>query len=391
VATFNNKDVGSRTATINSVALSNGSNGGLASNYSLSNGQTAAANITAKALTATIAAPSKVYDGTTTATPTFTIAAGLVGSETVTATGAGTFNSKDVSTATTVTANSNTLSNGSNGGLASNYSLSNGQTTAANITAKVLTMSGLSSADKVYDGTTTAVVSDAAVLQAAITAGSGTSSDGKSYSVDSVSLTGTALGLFNSKDVGIGRTVSFSGKSLTGTGSGNYTLTQQGDDTGKTISAKAPLTVNPAAVTTVSASVPPPLLLIQSNTPSAIQVPPAAPLVIAPNIESIVVTLVRQPSLNENGAVSVSLPKGTLAVREGFSFLLPTKIAETISNQSTLQITTLEGAPLPAWLRYDVDSKMFVVSAVPDGELPMRVLVSIDQQQTVVVIYERTD
>ncbi|MEI7567752.1 MAG: YDG domain-containing protein, partial [Opitutaceae bacterium] len=118
-------------------------------------------------------------------------------------------------------------------------------------TANVLTAT-IAAPSKVYDGTTTAVVSDAAALQAAITAGSGTSSDGKSYSVDSVSLTGTAVGLFNSKDVGIGRTVSFSGKSLTGTGSGNYTLTQQGDDTGKTISAKAPLTVNPAAVTATS-------------------------------------------------------------------------------------------------------------------------------------------
>jgi type IV secretory pathway TrbL component len=99
-------------------------------------------------------------------------------------------------------------------------------------------MSGLTSADKVYDGTDTAVVSGTAALLGAITAGSGTSSDGKSYSVDSVSLTGTAAGLFSSKDVGT-RTVSFSGKSLTGTGFGNYTLTQQGADTGKSITAKA--------------------------------------------------------------------------------------------------------------------------------------------------------
>ena len=78
-------------------------------------------------------------------------------------------------------------------------------------------------------------------------------------------------------------------------------------------------------------------------------------------------------------------------MREEFSFPLPTKIVETISDQSTLQITTLQGEPLPSWLRYDVDAKIFAVSAAPDGAFPMQVLITIDQQQTVMVIYERAD
>ena len=119
------------------------------------------------------------------------------------------------------------------------------------------------------------------------------------------------------------------------------------------------------------------------------QLPPAALLVTAPNRGGIYVSLVRQPSVNESGASSVSLPKDTVAMRKGFSFPLPAKIAETISNQSTLQITTLEGTPLPSWLNYAVDSKSFTVSAIPDGVLPMQVLLTIDQQQTVMVIYER--
>ena len=102
-------------------------------------------------------------------------------------------------------------------------------------------------------------------------------------------------------------------------------------------------------------------------------------------------SLVRQPSPNENGAVSVSLPKGTVTNRVGFSFPLHTKIAETISDQSTLQITTLQGTPLPSWLRYDVDTKIFTVSAVPIGVLPMQILITIDKQQTVLVIFERDD
>ena len=74
---------------------------------------------------------------------------------------------------------------------------------------------------------------------------------------------------------------------------------------------------------------------------------------------------------------------------EGFRFPLPAKIAETISSQSTLQITTLQGAPLPSWVRYDVDTKSFTASAEPNGTFPMQVLLTIDGQQTVVEISER--
>ena len=51
--------------TVNSTALADGANGGLASNYSLAAGQTAAAHITPKALTATAQRTNKVYDGDT--------------------------------------------------------------------------------------------------------------------------------------------------------------------------------------------------------------------------------------------------------------------------------------------------------------------------------------
>ena len=112
-------------------------------------------DITPKALTATIAAASKVYDGTLTAAPVFTVA-GLVGTETVTATGAATFNTADVTTANLVTANSNALADGDNGGLASNYSLATGQTVASTITTKALTVTGMSAVHKTYDGTTVA-------------------------------------------------------------------------------------------------------------------------------------------------------------------------------------------------------------------------------------------
>jgi hypothetical protein len=100
-------------------------------------------------LTATVTAPSKVYDGTTTAMPTLAIAAGLVGTETITATGTASFNSKNVVTANLVTVDSVTLSDGTNGGMASNYSLVAGQSTAAAITPAALTVSDIAAASAV--------------------------------------------------------------------------------------------------------------------------------------------------------------------------------------------------------------------------------------------------
>ncbi|WP_426192097.1 YDG domain-containing protein, partial [Massilia sp. DWR3-1-1] len=225
-ATFNSKDVlGATQVTVNSTALADGSNGGLASNYSLASGQTAAATIAAKALTATAIASNKTYDGNAIAIAGLTVASGLVGTETVTATGAATFNSKDVLNANRVTVNGTVLSNGSNGGLASNYSLASGQTAAATIAAKALTATAGAS-NKTYDGTTTA----AAIL--GITGGL----------VGTETITATGDATFNSKDVLNANRVTVNGTVLSNGSNGglasNYSLAS-GQTAAATIAAKA--------------------------------------------------------------------------------------------------------------------------------------------------------
>ena len=156
-ATFNSKDVATANlVTVNSTSLADGT--GLASNYSLASGQTAAAHITPKGLTASVVAADKVYDGNTVANATLNVISGLVDSETLGASGAATFNSKDVADANLVTVNSTTLIDGTHGGLASNYSLASGQTAAAHITPKRLTVAGQAAQDKEYDGTTLATL-----------------------------------------------------------------------------------------------------------------------------------------------------------------------------------------------------------------------------------------
>lgn len=198
-ASFNSKDVATANlVTVDSIVLANGTNGGLASNYTLASGQTASANITPVTLTATAAAADKVYDGTTTAVATLTGLSGLVGSETIGATANAAFNSKDVNTANLVTVGSTVLANGTNGGLASNYSLAGGQTASAHITAKALTGTA-SSGSKVYDGTTAA----------SVTLG------GVSGFVGNESVGVNATGTFNSKDVSTANLITVNSISLT--------------------------------------------------------------------------------------------------------------------------------------------------------------------------------
>ena len=78
---------------------------------------------------------------------------GVIGSEDVTLSQAGTFNSANAGTAIGVTA-----ANGLIGAGASNYSLTQPTGLAADLLAKPVTITGLVASNKVYDGTAAATV-----------------------------------------------------------------------------------------------------------------------------------------------------------------------------------------------------------------------------------------
>ncbi len=163
---------------------------------------------------------SKVYDGTTTAaasgSPTL-LAAETAGAGSSTdgkpytgdtvsvgGTATGTYNSKDVASATTVTFTGLSLS----GAQAADYTL-NPATASATITPASLTVTGTTVAGKVYDGTT------AAALTGGTLAGV----------IGSDAVTLAQAGSFASKNAGTGIAVT-AADSLSGSGAGNYTLTQ---------------------------------------------------------------------------------------------------------------------------------------------------------------------
>ncbi len=194
-STFDTKNVGSnKTVTVNSITLADGTNGGLASNYSISTGGTTTADISAAALTYTVAANDKTYDGNTTASVALTFS-GTMGSETLTATNTATFDTKNAGTGKTVTVNSITLSDGTNGGLATNYSITTGNTTTADINVKALTVNAeLTSATKIYDGNATAEITNASLIGL----------------VGDEDVTAIGSGTYDNKNVGTGKTITIS-------------------------------------------------------------------------------------------------------------------------------------------------------------------------------------
>ncbi len=152
---------------------------------------------------------NKTYDGGTSATVNNTLAdgglVGLVGDQTLDiAYQSAAFNNKNAGSETATVFF--TVSDGANGGLASNYAISN--TATATISPKTISAS-FTAADKVYDGTTAATATATAL--SGMVAG------------DAVTLD-YASALFSDKNAGQNKAVTLSGLTLTGTDEGNYTL-----------------------------------------------------------------------------------------------------------------------------------------------------------------------
>ncbi|MDE2342295.1 MAG: filamentous hemagglutinin N-terminal domain-containing protein, partial [Betaproteobacteria bacterium] len=215
--TYNSKDVANATTvTFGGLSLS----GAQAGNYTLAS-DTVHATIKPATLTVndtTVA--SKVYDGTTAAALSGGSLAGVIGSDAVTLTQAGSFASKNVGNTIAVSA-ADTLS----GTDAGNYTLTQPTGLSASITPKALNVTGLTlPASKVYDGSTAASVSGTASLLAAETAGTGSPADGKPYAGDALNISGTASGTYNSKNVANATTVTFGGLSLSGAQAMDYVL-----------------------------------------------------------------------------------------------------------------------------------------------------------------------
>ena len=134
------------------LTLGNGTNGGLASNYTLTGHAASSFQVTQRVLSSS---GSRIYDGSTTASSSDLTLSNLVGSETLTLSGNGTLANANVGTNKSVTLNTLSIADGTNGGLAANYNLTGG-THQLTVTQRVVNATGT----RLYDATSNANSSD---------------------------------------------------------------------------------------------------------------------------------------------------------------------------------------------------------------------------------------
>jgi hypothetical protein len=224
-AAFSDKNVAnSKTVTGTAFSLT----GAQASRYVLASSTlTTTANITAKTLTVTAIASSKIYDGTTAAAVTLSSDRLFGDAITINFTSA-TFADANVGTGKPVTVTGISIS----GSDATNYSLaSTTATTTANITARALAITA-TGVNKAYDGTTAATVTLADDRVAG-----------------DVLATAYTTAAFADKNVGTGKAINVSGITVTGAAADNYTFNT-------TTTATANITARALAVTATGVNKP---------------------------------------------------------------------------------------------------------------------------------------
>ncbi|WP_151671458.1 autotransporter-associated beta strand repeat-containing protein [Nitrincola schmidtii] len=109
------------------------------------------------------------------------------------------------------------------------------------------------------------------------------------------------------------------------------------------------------------------------------------------NSSDISVELVQASTVQQDGIVSVLVSKDMATAGAGFSFQLPAQVIENARPNALVQVTLLNGDPLPAWLRFIPETNSFIAAAVPDGAFPIQLMVTIDGRSSTIVISERSD
>jgi filamentous hemagglutinin family protein len=217
-ANYANANAGLGKAVTGTAALADGSNGGLATNYLLTNPTIATTgDITPRSVSVGgFTAANRSYDGSTTATLSGGSLSGLVGNEQLTINALGAFadrnagSAKAVTITTTLADGPTPATTGTPLGLAANYQLSNpSSTTSATITPRDLAVSAATAANRTYDGSSAATIS--AWQLANVISG------------DQVQV-GTGSGVFDSPGAGSARGVTATATALAGSDAANYRL-----------------------------------------------------------------------------------------------------------------------------------------------------------------------
>jgi hypothetical protein len=342
------------------VLLTSSYSGADVSNYSITDQTFTTASITPKQLVITgTVAQDKTYDGTPVASVTPGVLTGLVGAETVGASASGTFDSKDAGARSATAVYQ--LSNGSNGGLATNYYLDNTSGHSANITRAHLTV--------VADDKT------------------------RFFGKENPPLTVTVVGFVNGESATTAQGYAGSGlasttaDTATPIGTANITAAQ---GTLSALNYDFPNLVDATlTITPLPSLVPPPPKSEPQVLPTPASDPPEIQLLAASDAnKQVVIRLIAVPTSKHAGQVIVLIPQAIVRKGEGFKFKLPTEIGASETTAAHLKISATTGSVWPAWLRYISRSGLFEVLSLPSRALPFEFTVEANGLQTKVLITE---
>jgi hypothetical protein len=91
-----------------------------------------------------------------------------------------------------------------------------------------------------------------------------------------------------------------------------------------------------------------------------------------------------------SGIVTVSVPKAMATSGAGLSFELPAQVRESLGT-GPIVVTLADGSPLPQWIQFNPATQRFEAGAVPDGGLPLQILLRRDKKQVLIAISERAE
>nr|WP_255719757.1 YDG domain-containing protein [Pelomonas sp. P8] len=443
--TFANKNVG----TAKAVTVTGNTLGGVdAGNYTLVQQSELTADVTPATLFVTgLTASAKTYDGTTSATLGGSATISPFGSDMVTlgGTASGNFANKNAGTAKAVTVTGNTLS----GVDAGNYTLVQQSGLTADIGKANATVTG-NSGSATYDGqshtvsgfTVTGLVGGelATVLTGVSATASGTGAgsydvvpvgadgnynltringrlliakadlavtanddrkayDGLRYSGgNGVSYAGFVNGETSNVLEGV---LGYGGTSQGAANAGTYSIVPTGLKAANYQIEFIAGMLNISAPPPVSPTVPVPPLPTPSTNPPLLSVGPGEGLgsgVVngSQNVPlksnnsssgSSVVSVLREPSAPAPIPMTVYVPKEVVGAPTGISFQLPSQLLDAAAGKSSsIRVTTINGEPLPSWMKFNAETATFVASSVPEGVFPMQLVVTVNGKSTVVVI-----
>jgi hypothetical protein len=101
------------------------------------------------------------------------------------------------------------------------------------------------------------------------------------------------------------------------------------------------------------------------------------------------VNTINSPTFQIPGLVSVLVPQGTSTAGTSLVIALPETVTSSAqTNNQQVNVSLPNNQPLPAWIRYDPDTKALVTTAVPAGAFPLSVVVTVGNQSTVIQVSE---